>query len=172
MEDRSLNHIIKQLEAAIPLSTCQREIAIALLMKISERSAWNRPDLLKQVSGNRQSKIRLLCALVEFGAVKKSGAGKKCDSYTYSISNTLETPALFSTVPPIRIESPGAETVSDPTPPDKLIQATSTSEVFKEYQMPDGTKLQLTKEEFDRVVEVIGQLNSHANPKCARAETK
>ncbi len=46
-------------------------------------------------------------------------------------------------------------------PPAAAIQPkaeNSRHDVYKEYTLPDGQKLQLTKQEFDRVVELFQQL--------------
>ena len=114
--------------------------------------ALTETELLCAVKGRRQSKIKALRGLFESNRLIRTGEGKRGNPYQYEYNPqdiNLKAQRL------VKIETANS---SRPASIDDAAATVdqSTAELFyKQYKLPNGELLQLTKEAFARVVETI-----------------
>lgn len=95
-------------------------------------------EISSHVQGRKRSKIASLRQLVFNGRIVRTGAGSKSDPFLYSVAKTGE--------------------------PDSQ----SGQAFYKEYDLPNGQRLQLTEDQFNRVVEVFKLLLDQKNKSLLR----
>lgn len=136
-----------------------------LLFLASSPSGSTEAQLLEAVEGRRQTVIKFLRQLVEEGKVSKQGRGGKSDPFRYRLpecQHDHDTQSSDSSLEPSNSDS-SAMTDSSRAAPEKDAEpvpiATPKSSpqngIYKVYKLPNGELLEVTREQFDRVVNAI-----------------
>lgn len=108
----------------------------------SQKRPLTEAEILKGVAGRKLTKVVALRRLAQ-DLLRRSGTGKKGDPFLYSvvvpISNPVASYPVSQNGPTLQSDEPLA----------------STGAHYKSYTLPNGKLLNLSKEEFDHVVEVF-----------------
>jgi len=131
-------------------------------------------DLLETVRGRRQEKVKVLRALVDSGGIHRAGSGKRGDPFRYN------APSVGGSHQQTECEVSAAEgrgrdqnVVVEPTAPPqcdegKPCDPEGAAELkdnrasFNQYNMPDGSQLHLSKDEFDNFIAAFRLLLSES----------
>ena len=133
----------------------ERIARLVLEFLIAQDTPIAEKRLLNSVLGRKQSKVVTIRLLLAGGKVIRTGSGRKADPYLYSVVTLPD------------FNSPPDAQKADSSSTDEHCPATALANqpswagegFFKEYVLPTGEVLRLTKDEFDRVLEVVRLLN-------------
>ncbi len=121
-------------------------------------------QIFKNVPGRKQYKVTALRILLRDGKIFRIGSGKRGDPFLY-FAHPVELEQV-NHLACLNEQNSGSQ-----TPPETKTTATPSSTpsdelvapgIFKEYKMPNGETLRLTKDEFDRVVDLFRLLHQQS----------